>query len=96
MGRLLYIWSDAPFRLQPHCQFAKPIMTVYTVESKNTSKEDILPTPTPSAVKEEGNVTVVLANDELEGDEGLHELGYSQQLLRARGFKETFAMSLTW
>lgn len=72
-------------------------MTVYHTESKYTSKEDLAtPTPTPSAIKEEGNVTVVLANDELEGDEGLHELGYSQQLLRARGFRELFAMSLTW
>lgn len=69
-------------------------MTVYATESM--SKEDIAPTPTPSAIKEEGNVTVVLANDELEGDEGLHELGYSQQLHRTRGFKETLFMSLTW
>lgn len=71
-------------------------MTVYTTESQHSSKGDIAPTPTPSAIKEEGNVTVVLASDELEGDEGLHELGYSQQLLRARGFKETLFMSLTW
>lgn len=79
---------------QIHLSFNPITMAVYATES--ISKEDLANTPTPSAIKEEGNVTVVLANDELEGDEGLHELGYSQQLHRTRGFKETLFMSLTW
>lgn len=45
-------------------------------------------------IKEEGNVTVVESGD-LDGDEGLHELGYKAELHRTRGFKELFAMSLT-
>lgn len=69
-------------------------MTISTVESNYTSKEDV-GTTTPSAIKEEGNITVVLAHDEIESDEGLHQLGYKQELLRARGLKETLALSLT-
>lgn len=45
--------------------------------------------------KEEGNVTVVESGVDLDGDEGLHELGYKAELHRTRGFKELFAMSLT-
>lgn len=44
--------------------------------------------------KVDGNVTVLEA-DELEGDEGLHKLGYKAELHRGRGFWATLSMSLT-
>lgn len=67
-----------------------------TVEVQDTKYE----TSSQSAIsdrvhKEEGNVTVIEHGHDLDGDEGLHELGYKAELHRTRGFKELFAMSLT-
>jgi hypothetical protein len=45
--------------------------------------------------KEAGNVTVIECEADLDGDEGLHELGYKAELHRTRGFREVFSMSLT-
>lgn len=55
----------------------------------------IQPPSLNASSKEAGNITVVTAEDDLDGDEGLHELGYKAELHRTRGFRETFSMSLT-
>jgi len=70
-------------------------MVVETVDIENDPKHTTQPSSVTASSKEAGNITVITAEDDLDGDEGLHELGYKAELHRTRGFRETFSMSLT-
>lgn len=65
----------------------------------NTDIEKVVDTqdahlPHLTHAKEDGTV-IVLEAEELDGDEGLHKLGYKAELHRGRGFAATLSMSLT-
>ncbi|RSH76709.1 uncharacterized protein EHS24_005285 [Apiotrichum porosum] len=70
-------------------------MTVETVAPTDT--KHLRPgSPSLSSSKEAGNVTIVAHEEDLDGDAGLHELGYKAELHRTRGFMDVLPCRSPW